>query len=210
MCMWFGFNPAVNFCHFSSVHFVIFRRCDSTSPKLDLYLDYFLSLFSTLWTYVIFRPQVYRQGVPCERNSSYNFIPIFLKLCTCFLHGLKMCMWFGYNPGFNFCLFFHFVNFVIVWPQRSGAVARSEASRLACKRPRVQSPRSAHSFVESWSWKHFYGHSPSSADSKRAVVSYWWKNVHLVLLNCLGGLPRNSVARLNDRAWNDLNCVEGP
>ena len=36
---------------------------------------------------------MYRQWVPCERNSSYNFIPIFLKLCTCFLHGLKMSGW---------------------------------------------------------------------------------------------------------------------
>ena len=27
---------------------------------------------------------------------------------------------------------------------------------------------------------------------------------------CLGGLPRNSVARLTDRAQNDLKCVEGP
>ena len=34
-----------------------------------------------------------------------------------FLHGLKMCMWFGYNPCFNFCYFFHFANFVIFWPQ---------------------------------------------------------------------------------------------
>ena len=39
-----------------------------------------------------------RQWVPSERNSSYNFIPNFLKLCTCFLHGLEICMWFGYNP----------------------------------------------------------------------------------------------------------------
>ena len=61
--------------------------------------------------------KVYRQWVPCERNSSYNFIPIFLKLCTCFCHGLEMCMGFGYNPWINFCHFFHFVNFVIFWPQ---------------------------------------------------------------------------------------------
>ena len=60
---------------------------------------------------------MYRQWVPCERNSSYNFIPIFLKFCTCFLHGLKMCMWFGYNPCINFSYFFHFANFVIFWPQ---------------------------------------------------------------------------------------------
>ena len=36
------------------------------------------------------------------------------------------------------------------------------------------------------------------------------KNVHEVLVNCLGGLPRNSVARFTDRAQNDLKCVEGP
>ena len=61
--------------------------------------------------------KVYRQWVPCERNSSYNLIPIFLKLCTYFRHGLEMCMWFGYNPWINICCFFHFVNFVIFWPQ---------------------------------------------------------------------------------------------
>ena len=57
------------------------------------------------------------QWVPCERNSSYNFILIFLKLCTCFRHGLEICIRFGYNPWINFCHFFHFVNFVIFWPQ---------------------------------------------------------------------------------------------
>ena len=82
--------------------------------------------------------------------------------------------------------------------------------RLACKRPRVRSPRPAHSFVETWSWKHFYSHSPAFADSRRAVVSYWRESVHQVLVNCLGGLPRNSVTRLTDRVRNDLKCVEGP
>ena len=61
--------------------------------------------------------KVYRQWVPCEDNSSYNFILIFLKLCTCFFHGLEMYMWFGENPWIKFCYFFHFVNFVIFWPQ---------------------------------------------------------------------------------------------
>ena len=88
MCMWFGYNCEIIFCHF--FHFVNF---------------------------VIFFTSMYRQWVPCERNSSYNFIPIFLKLCKCFLHGLKMCMWFGYNPSINFCHFFHFAIFVISWPQ---------------------------------------------------------------------------------------------
>ena len=58
--------------------------------------------------------------------------------------------------------------------------------------------------------KKIYGHSSSSADSRRAVVSYWRKNVHKVLVNYPGGLPRNSVVRVTDRARNDLKCVEGP
>ena len=35
--------------------------------------------------------------------------------------------------------------------------------------------------------------------SHRAVVSYWRKDVHQVLVKRLGGLPRNSVVRLTDR-----------
>ena len=50
-------------------------------------------------------------------------------------------------------------------------------------------PGLAHTFV-----------SPS-ADSRGAVVSYWRKNVHEVLVKRLGGLslPRKSVVRLLDR-----------
>ena len=88
MCMWFGYNCWIIFL-------TLFPLCE-------------LSHFST---------SVYRQWVPCERNSSYNFISIILKLCTCFLHGLKMCIWYGYNPCIYFCYFFHFANFVIFWPQ---------------------------------------------------------------------------------------------
>ena len=46
-----------------------------------------------------FLPVIYVQteGICCERNSSYSFVPIVLKLCTCFLHGMRMCMWFEYN-----------------------------------------------------------------------------------------------------------------
>ena len=69
--------------------------------------------------------------------------------------------------------------------------------------------RHRYSFLETWSWKNFYGHSPFSADSRRAVVSYWRKNVRYVLVNCLEGLPRNNVVRVTDRVWNDLKCVKG-
>ena len=46
-----------------------------------------------------------------------------------------------------------------------------------------------------------------SADSRGAVVSYWRKYVHEVLVNRLGGLslPRKSVARLTDRPGMTLD-----
>ena len=39
-------------------------------------------------------------------------------------------------------------------------------------------------FHGDWSRNIFYGHSLPSADSRRAVVSFWWKNAQ-VLVNCL-------------------------
>ena len=36
------------------------------------------------------------------RNSSYNLIPILLKLCRHCDHALKICMWLGYTPQINF------------------------------------------------------------------------------------------------------------
>ena len=54
--------------------------------------------------------------VSCERNSSYSFAPIVLKLCMCFPHGMRMCMWIGHNCWINFCHFFDIVNLVIFHP----------------------------------------------------------------------------------------------
>ena len=73
ICMWFGYNPQINFCHFFS--------------------QFELSHFSGIFTM-----KVNGQWVPCVRNSSYSFMPIHLKLYMCYEHGLKICMWFGYNP----------------------------------------------------------------------------------------------------------------
>ena len=43
----------------------------------------------------------------------------------------------------------------------------------------------------------FYGHSLPTADSGRAVVGYWQKDVHKELVNRLGlSMPRKSVVRL--------------
>ena len=50
-----------------------------------------------------------------------------------------------------------------------------------------------------------------SAFSRRAVVSYWQKYVHEVLVNRLGGLslPRKSVVRLTDRPDMTLDVYRG-
>ena len=53
------------------------------------------------------------QGIPCGRNSSYSFLSIILKLHWCFGHGLKICMWFWYNPQIIFCCFFRKLNLAI-------------------------------------------------------------------------------------------------
>ena len=58
-------------------------------------------------------------------------------------------------------------------------------------------------------WPHTFV-SPST-DSRRAVVSYWRKYVHGVLVNRLGGLslPRKSVVRLTDRPDMTLDVYHG-
>ena len=53
------------------------------------------------------------------------------------------------------------------------------AVRLETRMSRVQPPpRSATFFHGDWSWNIFYGHSLPSADSRRAVVSFWRMNAH--------------------------------
>ena len=56
------------------------------------------------------------------------------------------------------------------------------------------------------------GHwSIGSGEDLRAVVSYWRKYVHEVLVNRLGGLslPRKSVVRLTDRPDMTLDVYRG-
>ena len=64
-------------------------------------------------------------------------------------------------------------------------------------------------FYASRTWQHTFV-SPS-AFSRRAVVSYWRKYVHEVLVNRLGGLslPRKSVVRLTDRPDMTLDVYRG-
>ena len=79
-----------------------------------------------------------------------------------------------------------------------GRVAQSEG-HLTRKSEVLGSIPRPHTFV-----------SPSTG-SRRAVVSYWRKYVHEVLVNRLGGLslPRKSVVRLTDRPDMTLDVYRG-
>ena len=46
------------------------------------------------------------QWIPFVQYSFYSFMPIHLKLYMCYGHGLKICMWFGYNSWIIFLSFF--------------------------------------------------------------------------------------------------------
>ena len=148
ICMWLGYNPQNNFCHFfRNLNFAIFGiftmkvngqwvpcvrnsfysfipillklyRCCDHAMKICMWFGYnlFLSLLSKIELSHfsgILTMKVNEQWVPCVRNFSYSFMPIHLKLYMCYGHGLKICMWFGYNPWIIFCHFFHNLNLVI-------------------------------------------------------------------------------------------------
>ena len=76
---------------------------------------------------------------------------------------------------------------------------RTKESRLLSQRSWVRYPVWPHTFI-----------SPS-ADSRRAVVVYWRKYLHEVLVNRLGGLslPRKSMVRLTDCPDMILNVYRG-
>ena len=88
ICMWFGYNPPINFCYF-------FRNLD-------------LAIFQAFLTM-----KVNGQWVPCVGNYSYSLIEILLKLYRHCDHFLKIYMWLRYTPQVNFCHFLCNFNLVI-------------------------------------------------------------------------------------------------
>ena len=92
------------FWNFSDI-FCMEWRC---ACALDIILITFFSLFllCELGLFLVWNAiNVYRQWVPCGRNSSYSFALIVLKHCRCFQHEVKMCMWFWYNNLIIFLTF---------------------------------------------------------------------------------------------------------
>ena len=83
--------------------------------SLDIIVRLFLSLFPHC-ELSHFSLSIYRQWVPREHNSSYNFILIFLELCTCFLHVWRCAYAFHIILAIFFVTFFcTFLNFVLYW-----------------------------------------------------------------------------------------------
>ena len=98
----------LSFWNFAHVFFIVWR----SACAFDIVLALSFVIFFFFVNVIIFWLQMYRQGLLCDFSSSYNFIPVVLKLCTFFLPGLQKCMRLGYNFQIHFCHFFHF-NFVI-------------------------------------------------------------------------------------------------
>ena len=81
--------------HFANVLFMV-KQC---ACALVIFIKLFIFIFSN------FELSNFYECVLYEPNSSHSFILIFLKLCRCFVHGMKVYMWFG---QFCFVLFFQF------------------------------------------------------------------------------------------------------
>ena len=95
-----------SFWNFAHV-FSMFWRC---ACGLEIIFELIFVTFFHFMNFVIFWPsdsmEVYKQWVPFKCNSIYNFAHVFF-------HGLKMCMWFGFNPAVNFCHFFTLLTFSV-------------------------------------------------------------------------------------------------
>ena len=117
------------------------------------------------------------------RHSCYNFSFVFCMRYACERGGGRVVRW-------------GWVNF-----QCRGVLQFGPG--------RVAQSVSQGSWVRYPVWQHTFV-SPS-AFSRRAVVSYWRKYVHEVLVNRLGGLslPRKSVVRLTDRPDMTLDVYRG-
>ena len=99
--------------NFADVFCTEWRCAYDLDINLWLFFLTFLVFFFFFFTWNAIK--VYGQLVPCGCNSFYSFAIIVLKLCRCFLHGMKICKWFGYNSLIILFYLFCFVNLVFFW-----------------------------------------------------------------------------------------------
>ena len=83
-------------------------------------------------------------------------------------------------------------------------------ARLLIRWSQTRSPPGPATFFRrDWSWNIFFGHSLPSADSRRAVVSFWRKNVHKYTLTAQRTkLAQEKCSWVNWPARHDLNSVD--
>ena len=79
--------------------------------------------------------------VPCVRNFSFSYMPINLKLYMYYGHGLKICMWFGYNPWIIFSS-----------PEPSGSQGELIVYPCSVVRPSVRRPPFSKIFFSETAW----------------------------------------------------------
>ena len=128
-----------------------------------------------------------------------RFLSPFLGLSIEHIMEKKICFLIYSTLYFGLCVHKLHAPQILNQGQLSGRVAQSVGHLTRKSGPWVRYPVWQHTFV-----------SPS-AFSRRAVVSYWRKYVHEVLINRLGGLslPRKGVVRLTDRPDMTLDVYRG-
>ena len=117
MCMWYLGYPAIIFFFLFFFFFFFFFFLFLNFLLFSTYVFFLFFFFFFFFFFVFFFFFFFSFFFSCDtmtwvifgRNSSYSFIPNFLKLCRCVSHGLKMCMCFwDYPPIMFYQLFFHF------------------------------------------------------------------------------------------------------
>ena len=68
-------------------------------------------------------------------------------------------------------------NLLVTLEHKPASVAQLDARPTGDQEVAGSTPAEVGNIL-SWSWNIYYGHSLPSADSRRAVVSFWRKNVH--------------------------------
>ena len=92
-------------------------------------------------------------------------------------------LWYEINMSFkkkHYCQYFQFIQSQnINSVERPASVAQLDARPTGDQEVAGPTPTGSATFFRGdWSWNIFYGHSLPSADSRRAIVSFWQNHVH--------------------------------
>ena len=158
---WSDFDCLICLCRFESIYISFYKFTAELWPLVIIRIFWFLLniLWTNWWNLIKFCICMAfmrsRLGLLCIDFCKFTteLWPLIIIKILFLLNNMRICASLGGSVG---C-----------------------AVQLETRRSRVQPPpRLATFFRGDWSWNIFYGHSLPSADSRRAVVSFWRKNVH--------------------------------